>query len=81
MYKREKPIEKVVIKSKIIKNRIKRKAAQIKKEKTENWYKRMQEIKEKKKQKIEDNKMIELEKRKFKSKVHVGEQLWEWLKI
>ena len=81
MYKREKPIEKVVIKSKIIKNRIKRKVAQIKKEKSENRYKRMQEIKEKKKQKIEDNKMIELEKRKFKSNVHVGEQLWEWLKI
>lgn len=70
MFKRENPVEKVVIKSKMIKNRIKRKCVAIKSEKV---VKKQAEV-EQKKEAIRD-------KSRFKANVPVVNQIWEWLGI
>lgn len=80
MFKREKPIEKVVL-SKIIKKRARAKIEGIIKEKSEAWHKKKADIKEQKAKEIEDKKLMDLEKGKFKANVHIGDQLWEWLGI
>lgn len=82
MYKREKPLERLMIKvSKIVKNRMQRKIAEIEKNKSENFQKRQIELKEKKEKEIEDKKRTELEERKFKHNVPVGDQIWKWLRL
>lgn len=70
MFKREKPVDKVVIKSKMIKNRIKKKCATFEREKV---VKRQAEA-EQKKEVIRD-------KARFKANVPVVNQIWEWLGI
>lgn len=70
MFKRERPVEKVVIKSKRIKNRIKKKCADIIVEKVE-----------KKEKEIEQKKEAIRDKSRFKADVLVVNQIWEWLGI